>query len=179
MNDATLFAFESDFVDSLRCIPMAVRFKLDLAEVKLSLRQWSRFTQADRRELLVLACATPAEIDAYRARLIVLIAERVGESAKPLPEAACPLWRQSHATPGAVIVQAASADLPAPSVRQWAALSPLQRFALLKLTREGHDNVNFVPAMQEFGLAPPAQSKPAGAVASALTVRESARTAAL
>ena len=31
MNDTTLFAFEDDFVVALRCIPMAVRFKLDLA----------------------------------------------------------------------------------------------------------------------------------------------------
>lgn len=28
----------------------------------------------------------------------------------------------------------------------------LQRFALYKLTRPGHDNDNFLPAMREFGL---------------------------
>ena len=32
------------------------------------------------------------------------------------------------------------------------ALSPLQRFTLVKLSRAKHDNVNFVPAMREFGL---------------------------
>jgi hypothetical protein len=30
MDDPVLFKFESDFVDSLRCIPMVVRLKLDL-----------------------------------------------------------------------------------------------------------------------------------------------------
>jgi hypothetical protein len=65
-----LFAFESDFVATLRCIPMAVRFKLDLAGIKLSLRQWSRFTVADRTELLTAPCASPAEIAAYRGRLV-------------------------------------------------------------------------------------------------------------
>ncbi len=39
MNDTGMFDFESDFVASLRCIPMCVRFKLDLCEIKLSLRQ--------------------------------------------------------------------------------------------------------------------------------------------
>ena len=167
MNDLTLFAFESDFVDSLRCVPMAVRFKLDLAEVKLSLRQWSRFTHADRQDLLRLPCATPAEISAYRTRLIALIAERVGESAKPLPEAACQLWRQSDETPDAVIGQAAATGLASPTARQWARLSPLKRFALLKLTRPGHDNVNFAPAMQEFGLAGNAQARRVSVAAAA------------
>jgi hypothetical protein len=39
-----------------------------------------------------------------------------------------------------------------PSDRQWSALTRLQRFALIKLTRDNHDNVNFIPAMMEFGL---------------------------
>jgi len=29
----------------------------------------------------------------------------------------------------------------------------LQRFALFKLTRKGHGNRNFLPALREFGLA--------------------------
>ena len=32
-------------------------------------------------------------------------------------------------------------------------LTVLQRFVLLKLSRDNHDNVNFVPALREFGLA--------------------------
>ena len=35
----------------------------------------------------------------------------------------------------------------------WNALTPLQRFTLLKLSRDSHDNINFVPALVEFGLA--------------------------
>jgi len=35
---------------------------------------------------------------------------------------------------------------------QWTALSPLQRFALCKLSRPGHENRNFLPALREFGL---------------------------
>jgi hypothetical protein len=39
-----------------------------------------------------------------------------------------------------------------PLVDQWRALSSLKRFTLYKLTRPNHDNDNFIPAMQEFGL---------------------------
>ena len=42
-----------------------------------------------------------------------------------------------------------------PSREKWAALSPLQRFVSIKLTRDNHDNVNFIPAMREFGLGRP------------------------
>ena len=76
MNDTQLFDFESDFVATLRCVPMAVRFKLDACGIKLTLRQWSRFTRQDRQDLLTAACDSPAEIGAYRAALIALIAVR-------------------------------------------------------------------------------------------------------
>lgn len=43
-----LFDFERDFAGSLRCIPMIARQKLDIIGIKLSLRQWSRFTREER-----------------------------------------------------------------------------------------------------------------------------------
>lgn len=42
--------------------------------------------------------------------------------------------------------------VPAPTDAQWRDLSDLQRFTLIKLTRAGHDNDNFYPALVEFGL---------------------------
>ncbi len=42
--------------------------------------------------------------------------------------------------------------LPPPETSACASLSPLQRFALFKLSRPGHDNDKFEPAMREFGL---------------------------
>lgn len=46
------FAFEDDFVADLRCLPMAVRRKLDLAGVKLRLSHWNALTAGERAELL-------------------------------------------------------------------------------------------------------------------------------
>lgn len=62
--EGQIFAFERDFAGSLRCIPMIVRFKLDLAGVKLSLRQWSQLDRAVRGRLVDQACGTPEEITA-------------------------------------------------------------------------------------------------------------------
>lgn len=153
MNDTQLFAFEADFVDSLRCVPMAVRFKLDRCGIKLTLRQWSRFSQQDRQGLLLQACDAPGECGIYRATLVDLIARRAGESARPLAEPAPTQWRDAHRTAAMVRDFAADQGLKPPTDAQWAALSDLQRFVLLKLTRDNHDNVNFVPALREFGLA--------------------------
>jgi hypothetical protein len=152
MNDTTLFAFEDDFVATLRCIPMAVRFKLDACEVKLSLRQWSRLAQDERRSLLLRPCGTAAEVEAYRAYLLALITGRGNGEAKPLPPGSTVLWEQADRTPEAVRLFAHAVCVEPPTDGEWAALTPLQRFALLKLSRDNHDNVNFTPALREFGL---------------------------
>lgn len=152
MSDTQLFAFESDFVDSLRCIPMAVRLKLDVCGIKLTLRQWSRFARNDREALLTMPCGSRAEAEAYRAEVVDLVASRAGETAKPLAEQAWRYWELPDRIPIAVVDYALSLGLSPPKISQWAALTSLQRFALIKLTRDNHDNVNFVPAMQEFGL---------------------------
>lgn len=153
MNDTALFAFEADFVDTLRCVPMAVRFKLDLVGVKITLRQWSRLTPEDRFERLMAPCDTAGEIEAYRQTLRVLVADRAGEVPKDLPPDATVPWAAAARTPDQVVAFAGEVGVTPPSDAVWAGLSDLQRFVLLKLSRDNHDNVNFVPAMREFGLA--------------------------
>jgi molybdenum cofactor guanylyltransferase len=151
-NSAILFEFEKDFVASLRCIPMAVRLKLDQSGIKLSLRQWSRFSREDRAELLNAPCGVPSEVADYRIKLIELVSVRASEIAKDIAVEASPAWRDAARVPGAVISYAESIGIKPPSPEQWSGLRPLERFALLKLTRDSHDNVNFKPAMNEFGL---------------------------
>jgi hypothetical protein len=147
-----LFEFESDFVATLRCVPMAVRFKLDRVGIKLTLRQWSAFTAADRRELLIRACRSAEEQESYRARLEALVRERTGDAAKPLPTAEAPLWEAAEGPPPTVVAFAESVGVAGPTREGWRELAELQRFVLVKLSRDSHDNVNFVPALREFGL---------------------------
>lgn len=152
MNDTQMFAFEADFVSTLRCVPMAVRFKLDACGVKLTLRQWSRFTFEDREDLLRAPCETAAEIETYRTALVDLVALRSGEWAKPLAIAPCGQWEIVDQPARVVTDYAVSLRVKPPGRAQWRALTRLQRFVLIKLTRDSHDNVNFLPAMVEFGL---------------------------
>ncbi|MES2033933.1 MAG: nitrate reductase associated protein [Pseudomonadota bacterium] len=152
MDHARLFAFEADFVATLRCIPMAVRMKLDRSGIKLTLRQWSRFTLEDRHILLTSPCDMPHEVGLYRAKLVWLVALRSGEEAKALAEAPVALWEAAGAPPPVVADYARVIGVEPPTARAWTGLSELERFTLIKLTRDNHDNVNFLPAMVEFGL---------------------------
>jgi len=102
--------------------------------------------------LLATPCTTTAEIAAYRTTLTQLVARRANEAAKPLGEPPCWQWDNPHIPPPTVCAYARSVGLAPPGDRQWATLTRLQRFVLIKLTRDNHDNVNFVPAMREFGL---------------------------
>ncbi|MFT9164216.1 MAG: nitrate reductase associated protein [Komagataeibacter saccharivorans] len=145
-----LFKFEMDFALSLRCVPMIVRMKLDQCGVKLSLRQWSRFTQRDRQALVGRPVTTPPEQAAYRSFLLHLIRIRAGEEPKLLPPVRTEAWQPADGVPDAITMKAQSSGLRAPTPEQWGHLSVLQRFALLKLTRPGHENQKFEPALREF-----------------------------
>ncbi len=146
------FRFEADFVeDNVRCIPMIVRFKLDACGVKLKLAQWSKFSPQERRQLSEQPCSTAAAIDAYRVYLQQLIAARTGHEATLLEVEQTPAWANEDAILPELQEQAQQAGTEI-GLEQWRNLYILQRFALLKLCRPGHENRNFPLAMKEFGL---------------------------
>ncbi|MGB3299919.1 MAG: nitrate reductase associated protein [Phormidesmis sp.] len=145
------FEFEQDFVGSLRCIPMSVRHSLDTCGVKLKLEHWNQFTPAERLALVKWPCDTPEAAYTYRAQLQTLIAQRSGAPAKTLAVASAPPWKNISTIPEQVVNKFQAQAVPL-SIQQWAELSELQRFALIKLSRPSHENNNFMPAVREFGL---------------------------
>jgi hypothetical protein len=153
MADANhFFQFEADFVDSLRCIPMQVRLKLDICGVKLKLHHWSQFSADERQRLAQMSCANEAETTTYRDYLQGLVVRDHGNPAKSLPIDPAPPWQNPQTIPPEVHHQVVALGHHLPP-EQWQTLSPLQRFALIKLSRPGHENRNFYPALVEFGLA--------------------------
>jgi hypothetical protein len=146
---ASYFQFEADFVESLRCIPMQVRFKLDTCGIKLKLAQWSQFNAGDRQSLVDLPCTTATDIQAYREALVALIAQRTGEVAQTLAIDPSPDWCNPDTVPTSVVEKAAAEGMAIPH-EQWATFTPIQRFALIKLSRSSHENRNFLPAYREF-----------------------------
>lgn len=145
------FQFESDFVDNLRCIPMQVRLKLDTCGIKLKLAEWNCFTQAERAVLVELPCENPDQVSKYQSYLRELILQHTGKPATDLAIAPQPAWLNMQEIPPDVQTKATSVGVNL-TLEQWVNLTPLQRFALIKLSRSSHENANFLPALQEFNL---------------------------
>ena len=146
-----IFEFEKDFAGTFRCIPMIVRFNLDLCGIKLSLKQWSRLGRQIRAELVTRPCSTTEEIKSYRDELISAIRTKVGEEPKQFEVEVHPEWQKRATVPAQINEFAESRNVPSIGSLRWSELSDLQRFAIYKLTRVSHDNDNFVPALEEFG----------------------------
>lgn len=146
---ADFFQFETDFVDSLRCIPMQVRYRLDTCGVKLKLHQWNLFTLADRAELVDFDPQTAVEVDRYKELLVRLIRKRSGEEATLLTISIEPPWLNETEIPAVLAEKIGAADIIF-SLLQWRKLTTLQRFALIKLSGASHEQNNFLPALREF-----------------------------
>ncbi len=145
------FQFEQEFVESLHCIPMIVRLKLDTCGVKLKLMHWNQFTSEEKKVLINMACETPTEAELYRNFLQTLVTEQTGVPAKSLPIDDNPPWFDGNHIPVEIQKKAAEFNKEI-TLEKWNQLTPLQRFALIKLSRPSHENSNFFPALQEFNL---------------------------
>ncbi len=145
------FEFEADFASSLRCIPMIVRYKLDTCGVKLKLSHWNHLSASERQTLVRQPCSTAAEIQSYRSQLHQLVQSHMGEVPSDLPIDPHPDWMNETLVSESVAAQAASIGQTI-TLDQWVNLTPIQRFALIKLSRSQHENHNFLPALREFQL---------------------------
>jgi hypothetical protein len=146
------FLFEEDFVEEgVRCIPMIVRFKMDLAGIKLKLAEWVRFSVDEKKELALRRCGNPYEIALYNEYLSWLIKKHTGKTATGMEAEQSPAWADINDIPEMLNEKAKEFDWVI-SIEQWKGLTDLQRFALLKLCRPGHENKNFPKAVKEFGL---------------------------
>jgi hypothetical protein len=145
------FQFEADFVATLRCIPMQVRYKLDTCGIKLKLQHWLSFSTIQRQKLIDLPCTTSKEIKEYREHLRSQVFQNFNIYPSDLLIEQDPAWMQTNVIPLSVLQHAQELNI-AIALAQWQNISPLQRFALIKLSTSDHENNNFLPALQEFGL---------------------------
>lgn len=146
------FQFEEDFIeDGIRCIPMIVRFKLDKCGIKLKLSEWSKFSINERDLLCEMECNDQAELRFYRNYLQRLVYNYTGKEATELIIDKDPEWSHENEVPF-LLQQELSKYNWKISLRQWKSLSNLKRFALMKLSKPGHENKNFPKAIKEFEL---------------------------
>jgi hypothetical protein len=145
------FGFEADFVGDLRCLPMAVRRKLDLVGVKLKLSHWSQLSEAERQRLLDWPDDKEAlaELDRWLVQRTAAMAD--GPAGRLVPATGAP-WQQDAAPPEVLLASCHQLRLSLDPAA-WGALDELQRFALVKLSHPGHEHRNLPRALAEFGLA--------------------------
>lgn len=152
-NGIEYFDFEDEFIeDNIRCIPMFIRFRLDKAGIKLKLEEWSRFTVDERTRLATQPCDTEEEVKAYTTDLQELIRVRSGNEPTFITTDSNPSWEDTGDIPTIITEKAKSYNVVIPPNR-WRNLTRLQRFALVKLAKQGHESKNFSKALKEFGLA--------------------------
>jgi hypothetical protein len=136
---------------------MVVRYKLDTCGVKLKLTHWHQLSLEQRQYLSESHCDTKEEISAYRDTLQGWIVELTGVPASTLLVPEFPDWLNLNQIPVQVLTELENkyAPLKSPgiSLSQWQNLTSLQRFALIKLSQPGHENRNFLTAINEFNLA--------------------------
>ncbi|HEX2603148.1 MAG TPA: nitrate reductase associated protein [Oxalicibacterium sp.] len=150
-----LFEFEQDGRYPLRRIPMVMRFKLDACGIKLPLIAWAQLSREQRERLVDLPCTSNEEKHRYReliAQMLEAHADNPDAAIQLVPVGPFPLWRDTSSVPQQIVDHLKEIGLPAPTIAQWQSLNDLQRFALLKLTRAGHQNANLLPALREFHL---------------------------
>lgn len=146
-----LFKFEEEFMeDSIRCIPMITRFKLDACGIKLKLSEWNQFSLAKRASLTTHPSKTETETLSYRKHVQQLVLIHTGEGATDLSVEKNPAWLILNIIPESLLEKVKEYSWSI-SLNQWQSLSDLQRFVLLKLSRPNHENKNFAKAMKEFG----------------------------
>jgi len=152
MNGIEYFRFEEDFIEeNVRCIPMIVRFKMDLAGIKLKLAEWSKFNIDERKTLALKSCRRANEVSAYKSYLMELVKKYTGKEAIETTVDKNHAWDNKDVIPIMLDEKAKKFDWQI-SIEKWKSLTQLQRFALLKLCRPGHENKNFPKAMKEFKL---------------------------
>ena len=142
------FAFERDFVGNWRCIPLCLRRKLDMAGIKLRLRHWLALTVHQRQDLV--DWPDDAGALAALAERILTLTDRMDEGAAPrIPPVQGEPWQQDGVLPEHLRDEAAKAGHRLDGGR-WGELAELERFALCKLARPGHDHHNLEAALSEI-----------------------------
>jgi hypothetical protein len=145
------FAFEGDIHTSLECVPLTIRRKLDLADIKLSLAGWQQLSRAERLCLCHLPVELPEELAIYR-EVLLAFCQRANVRWHTLsdPVASARAWNADKVPPPLrEWVRRLNAGL---DDQAWSRLDEESRYALLKLTDPKRTPEKLVAALIELGL---------------------------
>ncbi len=142
------FKFEDEIYNSLSCLPMAARRKLDQLGLKIGFDQWQQLSRGERLMICHAPIASEDETEALRLFVNDVMLAKCGAGPKELP----PEKRQGVNPPKMVPPQlVASAQKSGVALTQavWASLDDDERYALIKLGVEKESH-KLKAALDEF-----------------------------
>jgi hypothetical protein len=143
------FDFEAEIYQSLSCLPMAARRKLDRLGLKISLDQWQRFSRGERLMICHAPATTPEECDALKLFIDEVSVARTGIPPRPLSAESRKEADPPMEPPSALVANAQALGI-AFSSREWEQLDADERYALVKLGGTPRPSHNFKAALDEL-----------------------------
>ena len=147
------FVFEGEIHQSLSCVPLAVRRKLDVAGLKISLAGWQALSRAERLGLCHLPIANDDEVAVYR-EVMRGFCDGHGVALTTLddPQAHSRVWN-SVQMPAAVAARVAATGGSLDQAA-WHALDEDSRYGLLKMAEPKQSPAKFQAILAELGFLP-------------------------
>ena len=143
------FNFEAEIYESLSCLPMAARRKLDRLGLKISLEQWQRLSRAERLMICHAPASMPDECEVLRLFIHEVAVARSGFPPRPLSDDSRKEAEPAAAPPAALVANANRLGV-ALTTREWERLDDDERYALIKLGGVARPSHNFKAALGEL-----------------------------
>src|SRR5690349_6037564 len=143
------FSFEAEIYESLSCLPMAARRKLDRLGLKVSLEQWQQLSRAERLMICHAPASAPDECEVLGSFIHEATLARSGFPPTALSDQSRKA-AESATEPPATLVANANALGVALTTREWNQLDDDERYALIKLGGVARPSHNFKAALDEL-----------------------------
>jgi hypothetical protein len=150
------FKFEDEMHESLRCVPMAVRRKLDRVGLKIGLEQWKSLDRGERLAICHFPVNSAEECDGLAVFIREAMQRRFGVEPKTLSDAQRASAEPPAAPPARVVANARAVGFDL-SAAVWSRLDDDERFALMKMGDAETPSHNLAAALKEFSVPPIAQ----------------------
>ncbi|MBV8054896.1 MAG: hypothetical protein JO071_06615 [Deltaproteobacteria bacterium] len=147
------FDFEAEVYESLSCVPMAARRKLDRLGLKISLEQWQRLSRSERLMICHAPASMPDECEVLRSFIDEVTVARSGLPPRPLSDESRKEAEPAAQPPPALVANASKLGVVL-SAREWERLDDDERYALIKLGGLTQPSHNFKAALHELLASP-------------------------
>jgi hypothetical protein len=143
------FSFEAEIYESLSCLPMAARRKLDRLGFKISLEQWQKLSRAERLMICHAPAGAPDECEVLRSFIHEVTLARSGFPPVPLSDQSRKAAETTNEPPATLVANANALGV-ALTVSEWNRLDDDERYALIKLGGIARPSHNFKAALDEL-----------------------------